>query len=289
MAQSTLIPPADAGIDSDYLDRQAAALERQAPLDVLRWAAGRFAPRLTFATGFGPEGCVLIDLIGCHRLPVDIFTLDTELLFPATRELWGRLEQRYGITIRGVRPALTVAGQAAAHGVAIDARNADSFEEAQGVHRPGVVDATFEHDVDIGLLPEIEYELPVVDEDDVDAGPASELLDEKLLFRPDQRMEESDPHSPQSSSTSGASPRRGGSTSSTSSSLPQSGHSISSPSTVSPASSTSPPQTGHSAMAFISSFKSGLFTESSRNAREPDSKLHRFAGNRVATTSCAPR
>ncbi len=116
MAQSTLIPPADAGIDSDYLNRQAAVLEGQTPLDVLRWAADRYAPRLTFATGFGPEGCVLIDLIGRHRLPIDVFTLDTELLFPETRELWQRLEQSYGVTIRGVTPVLTVAGQAAAHG-----------------------------------------------------------------------------------------------------------------------------------------------------------------------------
>ena len=66
----------------------------------------RFAKRLSFATGFGPEGCVILDLIARHELDVDVFTLDTGLLFPETYALWRRLEERYGLTIRAVRPAL---------------------------------------------------------------------------------------------------------------------------------------------------------------------------------------
>lgn len=96
--------------------RAATDLELADPLDTLRWAVERFGDRLTFATGFGPEGCVLIDLIGRHRLPIDIFTLDTGLLFPETRDLWKALERRYGFTIRGVRPRQTVEEQATAHG-----------------------------------------------------------------------------------------------------------------------------------------------------------------------------
>ena len=86
------------------LETCAVALEGAPPEEVLRWAIDRYADRLTFATGFGAEGCVLIDLIGRHRLPIDLFTLDTGVLFPETRELWRRLEARYGVTIRGVRP-----------------------------------------------------------------------------------------------------------------------------------------------------------------------------------------
>ncbi len=92
------------------------ALETAEPVEVLRWAVERYSPRLTFATGFGPEGCVLIDLIGRHNLPIDLFTLDTGLLFPETRELWTKLENRYGVTIRGVSPVQTVNEQAATHG-----------------------------------------------------------------------------------------------------------------------------------------------------------------------------
>lgn len=53
----------------------APCLEGSHALDILRWAAERFAPRLTFATGFGVDGCVIIDLIGRHCLPIDLFTL----------------------------------------------------------------------------------------------------------------------------------------------------------------------------------------------------------------------
>ncbi len=91
---------------------EAEALEGSRAEDVLAWAARRFAPRLTFATGFGAEGCVLIDMIGRLDLPVDLFTLDTGLLFPETYALWRRLEERYSITIRAVRPAQTVVEQA---------------------------------------------------------------------------------------------------------------------------------------------------------------------------------
>ena len=91
-------------------------LEGAEPLETLSWAVGRFGRRLTFATGFGPEGCVLIDLIGRHQLPVDLFTLDTGLLFPETHELWTALEAHCGVTIRSVQPTQTVDQQAAAHG-----------------------------------------------------------------------------------------------------------------------------------------------------------------------------
>jgi phosphoadenylyl-sulfate reductase (thioredoxin) len=98
------------------LARLSHSLEALPAEAILRWAAQQFAPRITFATGFGVEGCVLLDLIGRHRAPIDVFTLDTGLFFPETYELWQRLEQRYGLTVRAVRPQLTVEEQAAQHG-----------------------------------------------------------------------------------------------------------------------------------------------------------------------------
>jgi len=86
------------------------------PEELLAWAADRYAPRLAFATGFGPEGCVLLEMIAAARLPVDVFTLDTGLLFPETRALWARLEARYGLTIRAVTADESVDEQAATHG-----------------------------------------------------------------------------------------------------------------------------------------------------------------------------
>jgi phosphoadenosine phosphosulfate reductase len=109
----------------DQIDAWAAALEGRSPADVLAWAADRFAPRLVFATGFGAEGCVLVHLVAEHDLPVDLVTLDTGLLFPETRALWARLECRYGVRIRGVEPAISLASQAGAFGDALWAREPD--------------------------------------------------------------------------------------------------------------------------------------------------------------------
>jgi len=94
-------------------------LEGASPGEILRWAASRYAPRLAFATGFGPEGLVLLDLIARDRLSVDVFTLDTGLLFPETYALWRRLEERYALRIRAVRSALDLQEQADRHGEAL--------------------------------------------------------------------------------------------------------------------------------------------------------------------------
>lgn len=103
----------------------AQTLEASPPELILAWAASQL-PRVSFATGFGAEGCVLIDLIARHSLPIDLFTLDTGLLFPETYALWRRLEQRYGVTIRAVRPALSLDGQAAGHGPRLWERDPDA-------------------------------------------------------------------------------------------------------------------------------------------------------------------
>jgi phosphoadenylyl-sulfate reductase (thioredoxin) len=111
----------------------ADALEGRPPASILAWAAERFAPRITFATAFGAEGCVIVDLIARHHLPIDVLTLDTGLLFPETYELWRRLEERYGLTIRAVRAELSVAAQAAAHGDALWERTPDRCCEIRKV------------------------------------------------------------------------------------------------------------------------------------------------------------
>jgi phosphoadenosine phosphosulfate reductase len=122
-----VVPASGTGANpGPVLDIEAAsrALEGETPLAILKWASSEL-PRLTFATGFGAEGCVIIDLIGRNQLPIDIFTLDTGLLFPETYALWRALEAKYGITIRGVTPDQTVDEQATAHGAALWSREPD--------------------------------------------------------------------------------------------------------------------------------------------------------------------
>jgi phosphoadenylyl-sulfate reductase (thioredoxin) len=103
----------------------ATYLEGKPAEMILQDAARRFPGKLTFGTGFGAEGCVLIDLIARHRLDVDFFTLDTGVLFPETYELWHRLELRYGIHIRAVKPAMSIEEQAAVEGPRLWERDPD--------------------------------------------------------------------------------------------------------------------------------------------------------------------
>ena len=111
------VHPAELRRWSDELAGRPAA-------EVLARAAERW-PAIRFGTGFGPEGCLLVDLVARHRLPIEIFTLDTGLLFPETYELWQRLQDRYGVVIRPVRPALTVAQQVARLGDRLWERDPD--------------------------------------------------------------------------------------------------------------------------------------------------------------------
>jgi phosphoadenylyl-sulfate reductase (thioredoxin) len=111
----------------------ARELEGETPAEILRWASRYIGDKLTFATGFGAEGCAIIDLIARNNLPIDIFTLDTGLLFPETYELWRQLEAKYGIAIRAVRPATTVAQQAVEHGAELWERDPDRCCELRKV------------------------------------------------------------------------------------------------------------------------------------------------------------
>ena len=121
------------GLSQEDLERHGRSMETWSAADVLEWAADRFPSRITFATGLGAEGCVLIDLIGRHKLPIDLFTLDTGVLFPETYALWHRLEQRYGLTIRGVTPQLSIDEQAAQYGPRLWERQPDRCCEMRKV------------------------------------------------------------------------------------------------------------------------------------------------------------
>lgn len=110
----------------DDLDAAAGRLEGHPPERILAVVAARFAPRIAFATGFGAEGCVLLDMIGRYRLPIDVFTLDTGLLFPETYDLWRRIEARYRLRIRAVRSELDLHQQAALHGDRLWERDPDA-------------------------------------------------------------------------------------------------------------------------------------------------------------------
>ena len=109
----------------EEITEAASTLETASAAEILQWAAVTFAPRLTFATSLGIEDCVVTDLIARAKLPIALFTLDTELLFPETYALWKQIEQKYGVSIAAVKPEYSVAQQAEREGAALWEREPD--------------------------------------------------------------------------------------------------------------------------------------------------------------------
>src|SRR3954454_24213556 len=93
-----------------------ARLKGATPSEILRWSVETFYPRLTMATAFGPEGCVILHMLADIEPRVRVFNLETGYQFAETLELRDRIAERYGITVELVRPDTTVAEYEARNG-----------------------------------------------------------------------------------------------------------------------------------------------------------------------------
>ena len=75
------------------------------PEAILRWAVETYGPKLTMATAFGVEGCVLLAMLS--EIPggrdVRVFNLETGYQFPETLALRETIKERYGIEVEYVR------------------------------------------------------------------------------------------------------------------------------------------------------------------------------------------
>ena len=78
-------------------------LHQATPREILRWAVETYYPKLTMATAFGPEGCVILHMLAEIEPKVRVFNLDTGYQFAETLELRDRIAERYGIEVELVR------------------------------------------------------------------------------------------------------------------------------------------------------------------------------------------
>jgi len=92
----------------EALARQSQLLETASPEEIIAWAVKTYFPKLTMATAFGPEGCVILSMLAKIEPRVYVFNLDTGYQFPETLELRDRIAQRYGIVVELQRPDLSV-------------------------------------------------------------------------------------------------------------------------------------------------------------------------------------
>jgi len=107
-------PPSES--DLEFLADASRQLEHAGPREIIAWAVEHYFPKLTMATAFGPEGCVIIHLISEIEPRTHIFNLDTGYQFAETLELRERILKRYGIAVEMKRPDTTVEQYEAANG-----------------------------------------------------------------------------------------------------------------------------------------------------------------------------
>lgn len=89
--------------------------------DVLEWAYKNYSEdKIVYASSFGAEAIVLIDLIQEIKPDAHIVFLDTGLHFPETYEVIDKIEARFPkLKIERKEPALTLDQQAAEYGSAL--------------------------------------------------------------------------------------------------------------------------------------------------------------------------
>jgi len=110
----------------DGVERIHQLVEQWNPEDLLRWAFVTFGGYVEIASGFGPEGVVLIDIAAKVQPGFRIFTLDTDFLFPETYSLMERIEKRYGLRVERLKSTLTPEDQERSHGPALWGRDPDA-------------------------------------------------------------------------------------------------------------------------------------------------------------------
>jgi phosphoadenosine phosphosulfate reductase len=108
---SNVIDSGSPGVSPEVLEdlaRASESLESAEPQEIVRWAVGQYGPKLTMATAFGPEGCVIIHWLASVAPQTHVFNLDTGYQFKETLELRDRIAARYGVEVALERPATSV-------------------------------------------------------------------------------------------------------------------------------------------------------------------------------------
>jgi phosphoadenosine phosphosulfate reductase len=100
----------------EFLASASERLEKATPEEIIAWTVDNYFPRLTMATAFGPEGCVILAMLARIQPRTYVFNLDTGYQFKETLDLRDRIAQRYGIEVDLQRPDTTVEEYEKLHG-----------------------------------------------------------------------------------------------------------------------------------------------------------------------------
>lgn len=98
------------------LEAASSRLEAATPEEIIAWGVERYAPYLTMATAFGPEGCVILAMLAKIAPQTYVFNLDTGYQFQETLDLRDRIAEKYGIEVDLLQPEQSVAEYEALNG-----------------------------------------------------------------------------------------------------------------------------------------------------------------------------
>jgi phosphoadenosine phosphosulfate reductase len=121
-------PAAPAPPTPEVLERlreASAKLETASPEEIVRWAVENYFPKLTMATAFGPEGCVILYYLSIVEPRTHVFNLDTGYQFKETLALRDEIARRYGIDVELKRAETTVEQYEAQNGGPLYKTNPD--------------------------------------------------------------------------------------------------------------------------------------------------------------------
>jgi len=100
----------------EELHAASQRLEGASPEEIIAWGVEQYAPYLTMATAFGPEGCVILSMLAKIAPETYVFNLETGYQFQETLDLRDRIAERYGIEVDLLRPDLSIEEYEALHG-----------------------------------------------------------------------------------------------------------------------------------------------------------------------------
>ncbi len=86
-------------VDAETVLREQPRFEKMSAKELLEWAVYSFQPRIAFASSFGAEDMVIIELLSQLGSKARIFTLDTGRLPQETYDLMDEVRSKYGISI----------------------------------------------------------------------------------------------------------------------------------------------------------------------------------------------
>jgi len=111
--------------DREELHLLADNFERSYPHEILAWAAHTYGHRLAMATGFGPEGIVIMHIVSQVAPKTQIFYLDTDLFFPETYALRDELQRRFDLSFVRIATPLSLEEQTQQYGPELWAHDPD--------------------------------------------------------------------------------------------------------------------------------------------------------------------